>query len=288
MAHGPLKSAFFLLCIPLAITLVFYFISHTGDDEISLKDDLVMAEMAAKSRDIGDAEMFYERYLRKNPTGDQRWNVWQNLLNISLNIRQDKITAKDYLEIMLLEYDEEPVKRRDIQMELAAVSNDLRMYERAVTLWEKLVEDEGTPDEDKAAFYRALSHAYMRRLEFTMATDVLELCLKLNVSLSTKADCLYDVGEAEMITGNMAESEKALRSLLAMPEATPQRRVLAVFMLADVLEQQNRPEEAVKLFESIRESYPNTRVVEMRIAALRGKQAPKKPDVVPVRKRTSY
>ena len=285
MTHGPLRSVFFLLCVPLGITLTFYFMSRNGDDDLVLKDDLVMAEMAAKARDIGDAEMFYERYLRKNPTGGQRWNVWQSLLNISLNIRQDKITARDYLEIMLLEYDDDPDKRREIQMELAAVCNDLRMYERAVTLWEKLVEDDGTPDEDKAAFYRALSHAYMRRLEFTMATDVLELCLKLDVSLSTKADCLYAVGEAEMITGNLAESEKALRSLLNMPEAAPQRRVLAVFMLADVLEQQNRPEEAAKLFESIRESYPNSRVVEMRIAALRGKQALKKSDVVPVRRR---
>ena len=150
-----------------------------------------------------------------------------------------------------------------------------------MNLWETLVEDADTPAEDKAAFYQELSHAYMRRLEFTMAADVLDLCLQLDVSPSTKADCLYDMAEAATFTDDLEKSEKALRSLLDMPEASPQRRVLAVFMLADVLEQRNQLDEAVQLFESIRESYPNARVIELRIAALRGKQTPKKPDVVP-------
>ena len=202
-----------------------------------------------------------------------------------MNIRQDKATAKNYLEIMLLEYAADAPKRREIQKQLADLCDDLRLYDRAVTLWEVLVEDQGTPAEDKAVFYRELSHAYMRRLEFTMAVDVLDLCLKLDVSPSTKAECLYDVAEAEMFTGDLEKSEKALRALLDMPAASPQRRVLAVFMLADVLEQRNRPDEAVQLFESIRDSYPNSKVIEMRITALRSKQTPKKPDVVPVRRR---
>ena len=285
MAHGALKPAFFLLCLPLLLTLAFFLGGRRFEENSSPKSDLAMAEKAIKARDIGDAEMFYERYLRKNPAGEQRWGVWQSLLNISQNIRQDKATAKNYLEIMLLEYAADPPKRREIQKQLANLCDDLRLYDRAVTLWEALVEDQGTPAEDKAVFYRELSHAYMRRLEFTMAVDVLDLCLKLDVSPSTKAECLYDVAEAEMFTGDLEESEKALRALLDMPAASAQRRVLSVFMLADVLEQRNRPEEAVQLFESIRDSYPNSKVIEMRITALRSKQTPKKPDVVPVRRR---
>ena len=285
MAHGALKPAFFLLCLPLLLSLAFFFGGRGFKADDSLKSDLDMAEKAVKARDTGDAEMFYERYLRKNPAGEQRWNVWHNLLDIALNIRQDKATAKNYLEIMLAEYAADPPKRREIQKRLAAVCDELRLYDRAVSLWEALVEDEGAPAEDKAACYRELSHAYMRRLEFTMATEVLDLCLQLDVSPATKADCLYDVAEAAMFTDDLEKSEKALRALLDMPEASPQRRVLAVFMLADVLEQRNRPDEAVRLFESIRESYPNSKVIELRIAALRGKQAPKKPDVVPVKQR---
>lgn len=280
MAHGALKPAFFLLCLPLLLSLVFFLGGRQDKEDDTVKSDLAMAEQAVKARDVADAEMFYERYLRKNPKGEQRWNVWNSLLSIARNIRQDKTTTKNYLEIMLLEYGADPPKRREIQKQLAAVSSQLRMYDRAVDLWEILAEDEDTPAEDKAAVYRELSHAYMRRLEFSMATEVLDLCLQLKVAPGTKADCLYDMAEAEVFTGDLEKSEKALRSLLDIPAASSQRRVLAVFMLADVLEQQNRPDEALQLFESIQETYPNSKVIEMRISALRNKSAPKKPDVV--------
>lgn len=285
MAHGALKPAFFLLCLPLLLTLAFFFGTRRFEENDSLGNDLAMAEKAINARDIGDAEMFYERYLRKNSAGEHRWDVWHNLLNISLNMRQDKVTAKNYLEIMLVEYAEDPVRRREIQKRLAGLCDDLRLYDRAAALREALVEDQGTPAEDKAVFYRKLSHAYIRRLEFAMAADVLNLCLELDVSPSTKAECLYDMAEAQMFTDDLEKSEQALRTLLNIPAASPQRRVLAVFMLADVLEQRNRPDEAVQLFESIRETYPNNKVIEMRIAALRGKKTPAKPDVVPVKKR---
>lgn len=271
-------------CVLLLCSCLFVGACRFGD-EPAPKSDLAMAEEAVKARDMGDAEMFFERYLRKNPNGEHRWSVWFRLIDISLYIRQDRESTKNYLEIMLLEYADDPARRREIQKRLADICEELRLYERSVVLWETLVKDEDTPAEDKALFYRKLSHAYMRRLEFTMAADVLDLCMQLVVPASTKADCLYNLGEVEMFTGNLADSEKALRSLLDIPEATPQRRVLAVFMLADVLEQQSRPEEAARLFESIRESYPNSKVIELRLSSLRGKPDPRKPDVVPVKRR---
>jgi tetratricopeptide (TPR) repeat protein len=286
MAHSALRPAFLLLLFPLTLALFFFLGGYHSREESGWQSDLAMAEKAINGRDIGDAEMFYERYLRKNPAGGQRWNVWDSLLNISLNFRQDKVTAKQYLEIMLLEYAEDPPRRRNIQKQLAGVCKDLRAYDRAVELWEALARDEGTPAEEKAAFYRELSHAYMRRLEFTMAIDVLDLCLQLELGPVFKADCLYDAAEAEMVTDNLEKSEQALRSLLDMPAVAPQRRVLAVFMLADVLEQRNHFDEAVRLLTSIRESYPNSKVIEMRISALQGmRPAPKRPEVVPIKKR---
>ncbi|MDR2488036.1 MAG: tetratricopeptide repeat protein [Desulfovibrio sp.] len=287
MSYSALKLAFLLLGFPLALAMMFFLGGYYAPKEIGWKSDLAMAEKALKDRDIGDAEMFYERYLRKNPTGEQRWKVWDSLLNISLNFRQDKLTAKHYLEIMLLEYADDVPKRRKIRKQLAGVCNDLRLYDRAVAIWEALVKDEETPAEEKAVFYRDLFHAYMRRLEFTMATDVLNLCLQSEITPATKADCLYDLAEAEMFAYDLEKSEKALRSLLEMPAASSQRRVLAVFMLADVLEQQNRFEEADQLFTSIRENFPNSKVIEMRISSLKGRQrqATKKSELSPVRRR---
>ncbi len=245
------------------------------------KTDLSLAEEALKERDTGDAEMYFQRYLRKNPDGVERWKVWQNLLDLCLNIRQDKATAREYLEIMLVEFSADGKKRRAIQQQLAGLCDEARDHARAASLWEALAADPGTDDETKAATYRRLSQAYLRRLEFSAATDVLEMCLKLSVSGATKADCLYSLGEVQMLTENLSPAQKALEASIATAGVTPRRRVLATFMLADVLEQQERYDEARALFESIRSEYPNEKVIEQRILYLKDKKskASAKPDV---------
>lgn len=248
-----------------------------NDESARTLDDLALAEAALRDRDTGDAEMYFERYLRKNAAGKRRWEVWQQLLSISFDIRQDKVTARDYLEIMLVEFGNEPEKRRQIQMQLAALHSEMRAYDRAVALWEALADDLELPGEHRAAVYRELSQAYLRRQEFSAATDMLDLCLQLDVTADTKADCLYALAETQMLTGELAASEKALRDLLSLADVEPQRRVLSVFMLGDVVEQLERFDEARELFESILDSYPNAKVVEIRLGALKEKKPVKKP-----------
>lgn len=260
-----------LICLWLPVLLAGCPLEQGSGD----RDDVALAEAALNDRDIGDAEMYFERYLRKNPAGEKRWEVWRQLLSISLDVRQDKATTAEYLEIMLTEFKDDAPKRRRIQMGLASIFNDMRDYTRAVSLWETLAADPDTPAITLAAVYRELSHAYLRRLEFTPATEVLGLCLQLEVPRETQADCYYALAETQMLTGELVESEKALRQLLQLEEVAEERRVLAVFMLADVLEQQERLSEAAGLFESIRETYPNARVIEIRLGALKNKTGSK-------------
>lgn len=159
MAYGALKPAFFLLCLPLLLTLAFFLGGRRFEENSSLKSDLAMAEKAIKARDIGDAEMFYERYLRKNPAGEQRWDVWQSLLSISLNIRQDKATAKNYLEIMLLE-SRGPAQTPGNPKQLADLCDDLRLYDRAVTLWEALWKIRAHPLKTRLSFTESSPRLY--------------------------------------------------------------------------------------------------------------------------------
>lgn len=247
-------------------------------------DDLVLAEQALDERDMGDAEMYLERYLRKNPSGERRWEVWNRLLSIALDVRQDKATAREYLEIMLGEFFEEPERRRQIKMQLAELSREAHAYERAAALWESLASDPEIPTEDLAAVYRNLSQSYLRRLEFSHAVDILGLCLDLSVSNDTKADCLYTLAEAKMLTEELPGSQQALEDLLLLPDISQDRRVLSTFMLADVMEQQEKYAEALELFESIRDSYPNSGVLDVRLQLLLPrvkKTSAPKPDVVP-------
>ena len=258
------RVLFFVVLLSLCLPMGGCQEEQQGSD-----DEIALAEAALRRRDAGDAEMYFERYLRKNPQGELRWHVWEQLLQISLELRQDRKTARDYLEIMLVEFANEPERRREIQLRLAGLCNEMRDYPRAGTLWEALAQDPGTPDKVKARVYRGLAHIYLGRLEFIAATETLKACLKLEVDTATKADCLYALGEAQALTEEFAAAESSLRGLLELPGITEERRVLAVFLLADVLEQQGRYDEAVKHFESIRATYPNEKVVEIRIAHLK-------------------
>lgn len=257
------------LCLVLAASL---FLVAGCDSKGNAQDDYQLGAQALVARDVPEAQMHFERYLRLNPEGKRRWQTWEYLLDIALNYRGEKQVAQSYLEIMLVEYADDPERRRSIKLRLADVVSDLRKYGRAMELWEALVEDPGVPAEVRSGLYRNISREYLRRLEFTPATDMLEACVQLDIPAAVKADCMYDLAEAQTITDALPLAAVTLRALLAMEGATEQKRVLATFLLADVLEQQGKPAEALTLFESIQDTYPNSRVIAMRIAYLKGKK----------------
>ncbi|MDR2161691.1 MAG: tetratricopeptide repeat protein [Desulfovibrio sp.] len=273
MTHTPdfhsAPPSFFPRTVSLLILALLCGPAACGDRDKPVRDDIALAEDALHRRDIDDAKMYFERYLRKNPDSPRRWQVWQQLLAISLDLRQDRATARGYLEIMLREFEHDPEKRRSIQLPLARICRETYDFERAALLWEALAKDPGTPDAVKAGVYIDLAKIYLRRLEFTPATDILTMCMRLKVNIARKADCLYALGEAQIFTENLEEAEAALRAAIALEGVPENRRDMSVFLLADILEQRGRRAEAIALFESIRGTYPNEKVLEMRLSRLR-------------------
>lgn len=258
-----------LLC---AVLVGGLFLGAGCDSKSHTQNDYQLGAKALVARDAAEAQMHFERYLRLNPAGTLRWRAWEYLLDIALNYRGEKQAAQSYLEIMLAEYADDAVRARSIRLQLADIASDLRRYGRATELWEALIEDAGVPAETRSGIYRNLSREYLRRLEFTRATDMLGACIQLDISPSMKADCLYDLAEAQTVTDALPQAAITLRNLLGMQDAPEKKRVLATFLLADVLEQQGKAAEALPLFESIQSSYPNSRVIAMRIAYLKGKK----------------
>ena len=255
-----------LLFLLVAVLLPLSFgCSRTEHEE---HDDLFLGNEAFNRYDIGDAEMHYQRFLRKNFTSESRWWVWNRLIDIALNVRQQKSTALEYLEIMLEEYSEDSGRRRSIEITLANLCKDLSMYERAISLWESLASDPATAPEVRAEAYRNLSGAYLRQLEFTNTTDALLACLQLDVSNTTLANCYYDLAETRILLGELGPAEADLRTLISLEGVDSQIQMLGIFMLADVLDQKGSLEEAFGMFLRLKNSHPNSKVVEMRLDSL--------------------
>lgn len=252
-----------------AVLLCFSLSGCLSDDrDMETGTDLAKAEEAKRKHQYGDVEMYLLRYLRTSPEGENRWLVWNNLLDITLHIRQDRRSSRDYLEIMLAEFEDNDEQRRQVQLLLADVCADIGYLERSIQLWEILVEDSGLESEPRAQVYRKLSKAYLRRLEFTVSIDILNQCLTLDISPATYTSCMYDLAETQILTEDLTSAEKTLNELLARENIPEDQAVLAIFMLADVKEQFGKAAEAKDLFESIRDRYPNTKVVDLRISNL--------------------
>ncbi len=261
-----------------AIALLCFALFACSNSKKEGPDDLGEARSALGKRNFLEAEKAFERYLRSNPEGVDRWYVWQNLVELSLNVRGDRKGAIELLEAMLVEYAATPDKERLVRMRLAEQYRLSRKYDRAVELWGLTAGDKGASSLEKAESYRNLAEVYLRRLEFELAKEALNMCIALAVPDPVRGQCLYDLAQTHMGTDESDEAVARLRAVLELKDIPAPLRGLTVFMLADALDQQGKSAEALALFESIRASYPNPQVVAKRIDALR---KPKKKTIPP-------
>ena len=227
--------------------------------------DLDEARTAMMKRDYLEAEKNFERYLIRNPDGPDRWEVWNSLVDLALSVRSDRKAAVELMEAMLIEYEGQPARMRVIGGRLAELYRTARKYERAITLWSSIMDDSEADPVERARACRHLATVYLRRLEFELAKESLNYCLDLAIPDTVRADCLYDLAQTHMGMGDMDRAISYFRSVLALANIAESRRTLTVFMLADALDQKGEDAEALKLFMSIDETYPNPRVVEQRI-----------------------
>lgn len=235
-------------------------------------DDLGDARKAMTKRDFLEAEKSFERYLRHSPQGAERWEVWNSLVELALSVRNDRKFAIELLETMRVEYDGDPVRQRFIGMRLAEQYRLSGKYDRAVSLWSAVAEDKTANSAERAEACRHLAHVYLRRLEFELAKESLNYCLALDVPDAVRAECLYDLAQTHMGMDEMPSAVKEFREVLKLRDILQPTRTLATFMLADALDQLGKSAEALELFESISETYPNRKVMEQRIDLLRKKR----------------
>ncbi len=233
------------------------------------QDDLQDAREFMRQRDFIEAEKSFERYLRHNPEGESRWEVWAKLVDIAQDIRHDTRSAQELLEAMLLEYENDAYRLRAIRERLGGEYERSRNYARAMTLYGELAADEGATALQRSAGYRGLSRIYLRRLEFSLAEESLKACLQLNLAPGLAARCRYELAGVYMVMEKTDESIAELRAVLDQGGADEALRVETVFNLADALEQKGDVKQAQAMFESILETYPNRKVIEARLEYFR-------------------
>lgn len=255
-----MKTRFALLA--LLFSLLWACSSPIGDGSLSRAD-----EEYAQGNFL-QAQNLYQSYLQSNPQGDKRWRVWNRLLDISLDVQNAPEKAARLLDAMLLEFSADAERSADLAWKLADVYTRMREWDKATEAWLHALSVSAENTDRLWEMYFNLGKVYQFQGRYDMARDAMNSCVENAPDNHIRATCMYELAQAYSLLKNNEQAHLWLEKVRADENAAPELKAQAVYLLAELAIAQGERETALKLFESIKDTYPNPKVVETRIQLL--------------------
>jgi tetratricopeptide (TPR) repeat protein len=237
----------------------------------TLVSDYDEASIALSEGDWDRAAKYLERFLRTEKDPEKRWPAWELLLTASGRAAHDRRWISEYLETMAVEFADNPDRMRRILSMMGEIQEYARDYERAIVSWYQVVALPGLSDAEKRDIYLRLATLQMRLNRQTGAENSLSECRSLPLPEGEKADCLYAFADLKVLNQDLEGATELAGKLLAVPDIDARLRCRVNFLLADIYEQQQQFQQALDLFATIRDAYPNPLAVDERIAYLKNR-----------------
>jgi len=231
-------------------------------------EDIERARAAYSKGFYLEAEKEYERYLQVEPQGKFRKEAWNRLSEIAVTIKGDHDRAVVLLEAMYLELGTDKEVAWRIMFQLGDVFAELGNIPKAIESFEKcLVYAEDSPEHTYETQLR-MARLYRSMGNYDLVAATLENCADSAIDSESKARCLYELAQSYSFISSWNQSRKALESLLELNEVSEETHALAVFLLADIYENERNYAKTKELLESILITYPNPKVIESRLSSL--------------------
>ncbi|MDK2955635.1 MAG: hypothetical protein PWQ57_1131 [Desulfovibrionales bacterium] len=216
------------------------------------------------------AEKAFETYLKDNPTGKDRLEAWNRLVEIAVNVKGDSPAGVALLEAMLLEYGGQPDKAWSIMTQLGELLLHSRNLDKAVDVWRRRLEISGLTPHQKSLARLDLAVLLQRKGDYNSAQEILRECIQNAAMNQDKAGCLFELAQVRSFQKENDQARSALEELLALPQdsISKESRAHAAFALADLYESAHEFEKSKQLLQSILEDHPNPRAVRARLGLL--------------------
>lgn len=231
-------------------------------------DDLSMARQAHAHRDWPLAERLLGRYLREEQNSEKRWPAWELLLETLNGANPEPRASLECLEAMLIEYEQDEPRVAEILIKMGKYNEGLHHYDKAASAWSAYIELDLLSPMEKVNGLRNLARAQLAQRHFEAAEETLQQCLGLPLPDSKKTWCMLDLADASMSRGEYQEAADLCQQIL---DSEPDELIIgqAAWLRGDALEQLGDFAGALAQFEQGRDSYPNTAVMDNRIAWLK-------------------
>jgi len=238
-------------------------------------DDIERARSSYSKGFYLEAEKDYERYLQAKPQGKFRKEAWDRLTEIAMTIKGDYERAVVLLEAMYLELGNDQDTAWKIMFHLGEAYSELGNNGKAIEAFEKcLVHAQGAPQHMYKTQLR-MARLYRDMGSYDLVASTLENCADSASDPESKAKCLYELALSYTFISSLTQANNTLHTLLDLKGVSDETRSLAIFLMADICENERNFSKARKLLESILTTYPNPKVVESRLANL--PDVPEKP-----------
>lgn len=215
-----------------------------------------------------EAEKGYERYLQVEPQGEHRDEAWNRLSEIAISIKGDLDRAVVLLEAMYLELGTDPDAAWSIMYQMGNVYAQLGNYSKAIESYEKCLVHAVNSPENTFKTQLRLAHLYRSMGNYEMVASTLVNCADSTDDNEAKAECLYELAQSYSFINNWNQSRRVLEELLELEGVSEEQRALAIFLLADIYENERDYAKTKELLESILTTYPNPKVIESRLGNL--------------------
>lgn len=212
-----------------------------------------------------DAEDMYQSYLQEHPHGGDRLEAWKRLYDVATSVREDQPRAGAILDALLLEFSSDTAVLVSVLSQAAQNAEARRDWEKARDMWRDYLNISGLQAVSVIEGRVGLARVYVHLKDPVRALTELDSCLDANLPMPDAGLCRLEKGRVLARMGREKESLAAFRSLYEDPVALPGQRAEAGFALAEDHEKKGESDQARAMYQSIKNDYPNPRVIDMRL-----------------------
>lgn len=252
---------------------VFLTLFISCDFTSSTHKDILTAQQKFKEQKFEEAAWYYERVLEKSLPNVVKTKVEYQLADIySIYLKNYKQAIKHFDKV--LDYAEEPLwKVRSLEKKANIYFNFLQKYDEAAKIYETLMSFRPKlKDYDEYEYLVARSLIKMN--QFKEAITRID-AIRKNENHDFYIRSFYDRG---LISFYQKDWSNAIKYWFQYIKREPNRdRVVeAKFMMANAYESNEDLRRAYNLYSSIKDEYPNTKIIESRIKALYNRKVVRK------------